>query len=184
MPADDRCEDRIGDSDEASMKRFRSSSESKAIRIGLVSDTHALVRPELFDCFREVDLILHAGDVGDESVLIQLEVLAPVVAVRGNSDSLGMVGLAETETILVAGHSIRLTHGHEMGVPGGATLLRRYPEEIIVFGHTHRPELVREKHRLAVNPGSAGPSQFGREVSAAVLILGGERPEVQFLSWG
>lgn len=154
------------------------------IRIGLVSDTHALVRPELFDYFREVDMILHAGDVGDESVLIQLEVLAPVVAVRGNCDGWRMGGLAETETVLVEGHSIRLTHGHEIGVPGGAALLRRYSEEIIVFGHTHRPELVREKQRLAVNPGSAGPGQFGRQVSAGILILGEIPPEVQFFSWG
>ena len=139
--------------------------------IGLISDTHGLVRADVHRALGGVELILHAGDVGGDEVLDELALIAPVLAVFGNTDPEGDPRLSQTLVHAVGGVRVRVTHGHELGMPSVAALLARYPEEVIVFGHTHR-QLVREADgRLVVNPGAAGPRRFDVVPSVARLTI-------------
>ena len=138
--------------------------------IGLVSDTHNLVRPEIFSALDGVELILHAGDVGGRSVIDELSAIAPVRAVYGNTDIPGEPGLQAHLALVIDGLSIHVSHGHEVG--GGPTaekLLSRYTADIIVFGHTHQPLVERSGRRLVINPGAAGPRRFKLQPSVARL---------------
>src|SRR5689334_10788132 len=120
--------------------------------VGLVSDTHGLVRPEIFAALQGVELILHAGDVGGQSVIDELSALAPVRAVFGNTDPPGQPGLKAFLKPDLEGVSIHVSHGHELGSPTSERLLARYTEDVIVFGHTHKPLIERFASRLVVNP--------------------------------
>jgi uncharacterized protein len=135
--------------------------------IGLVSDTHGLVRPEIFTALDGVELILHAGDVGGRSVLDELEAIAPVRAVYGNTDMPGEPGLNHSVLLYLEGLSIHVSHGHELGSPTPERLLARYEADVIVFGHTHKPLIERAGPRLVVNPGAAGPKRFNLKPSVA-----------------
>ena len=136
--------------------------------VGLVSDTHSLIRPEVLTALAGVDLILHAGDVGGRDVLIELGAIAPVQAVYGNTDGPGEPGLRARLALEIEGLSIHVSHGHELGVsPTPEKLLARYDADIIVFGHTHKPLIERAGHRLVVNPGAAGPRRFSLKPSVA-----------------
>ena len=142
------------------------------MRIGLVSDTHKLVRPEIFPALEGVELILHAGDVGGRSVIDELSAIAPVRAVYGNTDMPGEPGLQANLALVIDGLSIHVSHGHEVG--GGPTaerLLSRYTADIIVFGHTHQPLVERSGRRLVINPGAAGPRRFKLQPSVALLTV-------------
>src|SRR3954468_24088710 len=105
--------------------------------VGLIADTHGLVRPEVFDALRGVDLILHAGDVGGRRVLDELGAIAPVRAVFGNTDTPGDPDLESAIDLIVDDVSIHVSHGHELGSPTPARLLERYTSDVIVYGHTH-----------------------------------------------
>jgi hypothetical protein len=131
----------------------------KAGRIGLISDTHGLLRPDVFTVFEGVDLILHAGDVGPEAILDDLRVIAPVRAVRGNTDAPGIPGLPESIELEINGLRVHVSHGHEVGATPDR-LLATYDTDIIVYGHTHRELITRAIGRLVVNPGAAGPRRF------------------------
>jgi putative phosphoesterase len=135
--------------------------------VGLVSDTHGLVRPELFDALRGVALILHAGDVGGQAILDELSVIAPVQAVYGNADAPGNPNLRSHLSLEVEGLSVHLSHGHEVGSPSPEILLGRYGADVIVFGHTHKPLVERSGTRLVINPGAAGPRRFSLKPSVA-----------------
>jgi putative phosphoesterase len=137
--------------------------------LGLVSDTHGLIRPELFTALAGVDLILHAGDVGGDSVLDELSAISPVRAVFGNTDAPGQPGLKAFQQLDVEGVSIHVSHGHEVGSPTAEKLLARYTADVIVFGHTHRPLIERSGTRLVVNPGAAGPRRFDLKPSVAKM---------------
>jgi len=139
------------------------------VLIGLVSDTHGLVRPEIFEALAGVDVILHAGDVGGSGVLDEIRVIAPVYAVYGNTDAPGS-GLPEAVDLDLDGFSIHVSHGHELGSPTPEKLLARYPADVIVFGHTHKP-LVERARRLVVNPGAAGPRRFNLQPSVARMTI-------------
>jgi putative phosphoesterase len=150
--------------------------------VGLVSDTHGLVRPEIFEALRGVALILHAGDVGGLGILDQLRVIAPVRAVYGNTDSPGEPGLEARLRLEVEGRSIHVSHGHELG--GGPTaekLLARYTADIIVYGHTHKPLVERAGTRLVVNPGAAGPRRFKLQPSVARMMVNAARVDVEIV---
>ena len=150
--------------------------------VGLVSDTHSLVRPELFDALKGVDLILHAGDVGGNAVLVELGAIAPVQAVYGNTDGPGDPHLRARLLIDVDGLSIHVSHGHELGVPPTPEkLLARYAADIIVFGHTHKPLIERAGSRLVVNPGAAGPRRFSLKPSVARMRVEQGRAEVEIV---
>ena len=141
--------------------------------IGLISDTHGLVRPEVFSALAGVELILHAGDVGGRPVLDELAVIAPVRAVFGNTDVAGEPGLDDRIEMTVGGRTIHVSHGHELGAPTPSRLLARYRADILVYGHTHKPLVERAGPRLVINPGAAGPRRFNLKPSVARLTIAG-----------
>jgi uncharacterized protein len=151
-----------------------------AIIIGLVSDTHGLIRDGLFEALSGVSQILHAGDVGGRPVLDALSVIAPILAVYGNVDPLDGF-LPASIDIEAGGLSVHISHGHELGSPAPARLLARYSADIIVFGHTHRPLVHREGNRLVVNPGAAGPRRFDIQPSVGILRIANGKAEVDIV---
>jgi putative phosphoesterase len=149
--------------------------------IGLISDTHGLLRPEILTALAGVDFILHAGDVGGNDILDELETLAPVQAVYGNTDDPGnprLLGRIERE---VDGLLIHVSHGHEVGSPNASRLLARYKADVIVYGHTHRQRVEREGGVIIVNPGAAGPRRFNLLPSVAILRIEGGRADVSLV---
>jgi len=150
--------------------------------IGLVSDTHGLVRPGVHQALAGVELILHAGDVGGDDVLDELALIAPVLAVFGNTDVPGDPRLAAESVHEVDGLRIHVSHGHELGSPTPARLLERYPHDVLVYGHTHRQLVARADDRLVVNPGAAGPRRFDLQPSVARLTIEGGRAEVEIVA--
>lgn len=145
--------------------------EPDRITIGLISDTHGLLRASVHDAFRGVGLILHAGDVGGDEILAELRLIAPVHAVRGNTDAIDDPQLAEEFVLEVGGLDIHMSHGHEAGSPTPAKLLALYPHQILVYGHTHRQLVSRVDGRLVINPGAAGPRRFDLTPSVARLTV-------------
>jgi len=144
------------------------------VRLGVIADTHGLLRPEVFDVFGEVDHILHGGDVGRPEILTELEVLAPVTAVFGNTDGPDLRGrLPQVATVRLDGFDIMVTHGDQLGSPTPTALHAAFPDaEIIVYGHTHEPRLELVDRTVTVlNPGSAGPRRFRLPVSVGILEL-------------
>lgn len=139
--------------------------------IGLVSDTHGMVRRALFEALRDVELILHAGDVGADDVLHELETIAPVKAVSGNTDLPGNPRLSQELRLDVDGISIHVSHGHELGSPTPAKLLAAYPQQVLVYGHTHRQLIHQDGERLVINPGAAGAKRFDLQPSVALLTI-------------
>jgi len=144
------------------------------VRIGVIADTHGLLRPEVLDVFSQVDHILHGGDVGPLELLGELGAIAPVTAVYGNTDPrpvrhrLGQVARVELD-----GFTIVVTHGDQFGSPTPERLQREFPDaEIIVYGHTHRPVLTLVDTVVTVmNPGGAGPRRFDLPPSVGLLEL-------------
>jgi putative phosphoesterase len=144
------------------------------VRLGVIADTHGLLRPEVFDAFEEVDHILHGGDVGRADILTELEVLAPVTAVFGNTDGPELRGrLPQVATVRLDGFDIVVTHGDQLGSPTPEVLHEAFPDaEIIVYGHTHQPRLELVDRTVTVmNPGSAGPRRFSLPVSVGIVEL-------------
>ena len=148
--------------------------------VGLISDTHGLVRPEVFTLLAGVELILHAGDVG-VGVLEELQAIAPVRAVAGNTDDPWDPRLARSLGLDIGGVSVHVSHGHELGSPKPEALLARYDARVLVYGHTHEALVHREGPRLAVNPGAAGPARFDVKPSVARMTVGNGRVEVEIL---
>jgi len=151
------------------------------VLIGLVSDTHGLVRPALHTVLAGVELILHAGDVGGDDVLDELELIAPVLAVYGNTDMPGDPRLVVAIDREFDGVTVHVSHGHEVGSPTPEKLLARYPAQVIVYGHTHRQLVSHAEGRLVVNPGAAGARRFRLEPSVGLLRLDGDRVDVEIV---
>jgi putative phosphoesterase len=149
--------------------------------IGLISDTHGLLRPEVFDAFQGVSHILHAGDVGGDEILDELATIAPVDAVTGNTDSPGDPRLVASLTFQVDDVRIFVTHGHELGSPTPKALLQRYAGDVIVYGHTHRQSIVRAGDRWVINPGAAGHRRFELLPSVARLSIDGSAISVELV---
>ncbi|MGH7646624.1 MAG: metallophosphoesterase family protein [Gemmatimonadaceae bacterium] len=145
--------------------------------IGLISDTHGLVRPAVHAALAGVSLILHAGDVGDD-VLDELALIAPVEAVYGNTDPTDDPRLARELVRDVSGVRIHVSHGHELGQPRPDALAARYAGDVLVYGHTHRALITRLDTRLVVNPGAAGPRRFNLLPSVARLTIAHGAAEV------
>lgn len=144
------------------------------MRLGVISDTHGLLRPEVFSVFEGVDHILHAGDVGPADLLTELEALAPVTAVYGNTDDWDLrERLPLVAQIELDGFRIVVTHGHQLGSPTPEKLHAAFPDaEILVFGHTHRPLLTSVDVVVTVmNPGGAGPRRFDLPPSVGIMEL-------------
>ena len=144
------------------------------MRLGVIADTHGLLRPEVFQAFAEVDHILHAGDVGPFDLLTELESLAPVTAVYGNTDRDEVRDrLPQVAAIELEGFDIVVTHGDQLGSPTPENLNSAFPEaQIIVYGHTHRPLLtIVDVVVTVMNPGGAGHRRFGLPPSVVILEL-------------
>jgi uncharacterized protein len=148
--------------------------------IGLIADTHGLMRPGVSSALEGVELIIHAGDVG-EGILEELAQIAPVKAVRGNMDPAGDPDLPLSLVLEVGGLSIHVSHGNELGVPTPARLLAAYDQDVLIYGHTHRQIVAREGYRLVVNPGSAGARRFNLLPSIARLTIVDGFAEVELI---
>jgi uncharacterized protein len=149
------------------------SSESPSIQIppplelGIISDTHGQLRPQLFHLLDGVDHILHAGDLGPLDLLVELETLAPVTIVPGNTDGFDLRDKVPlVQRLRLGGLETVVTHGHQFGSPDPAQLSQAFPQaDLIVFGHTHQPLLEERNGTWFVNPGSCGPRRFQLPVS-------------------
>lgn len=146
-------------------------SASRSHVVGLISDTHGLLRPEVHEALAGVEVILHAGDVGGDDVLIELEAIAPVHAVYGNTDPPGDPRLAASLEETLGGVRVHVSHGHEVGAPTPDKLLATYDADVIVYGHTHKPLVVNAGGRWVVNPGAAGPRRFDLVPSVARMTI-------------
>lgn len=138
----------------------------EALTVGVVSDTHGLLRPEVTKAFEGVDLILHAGDMGKEDIVPRLKAEAPVKAVRGNVDR-GTWALAYplTEALELGGLSLYMFHGHlEQDLDLDVF-------DVVISGHSHVPVNEKRGQTLYLNPGSAGPKRFHLPVSYAILTI-------------
>ena len=140
------------------------------IRIGLISDTHGLLRPEALDVLRGSDFIVHAGDIG-EGILEALSTIAPVTAVRGNNDRAPWAErIAETEWLRFGEVMLHVLHDlADLSIDPAAAGV-----DVVVTGHSHRPKIERRSGVLYVNPGSAGPVRFSLPVSLALLQISGK----------
>ena len=156
--------------------------ERSRYSIGLISDTHGLLRADVFAALAGVDLILHAGDVGGDDILDELSAIAPVHAVYGNTDPVGQPRLADRIDRDMGGVSIHVSHGHELGAPTPERLLAAYSSDVIVYGHTHRGLISRHDRRLVVNPGAAGPRRFHLLPSVALLRVHEGRADAELIS--
>ena len=144
------------------------------MRLGIISDTHGKLPPEVFEVFEGVDHIFHAGDVGSEDILTDLEALAPVTAVYGNTDGGALRSrLPKFASLRLDGFDIVGAHGDQCGTPTPEALHQAFPEgEILIFGHTHQP-LVETVDLVvtAMNPGSAGAPRYDLPPSVGIMEL-------------
>lgn len=145
--------------------------------IGVISDTHGLLRPEAVAALQGVERILHAGDIEDPNTLEELSAIAPVTAVRGNCDGGPLAHLPLTEALELEGVNIFMIH-----------ILddldfnpQRAGFQVVIFGHSHQPRVQETAGVLYLNPGSAGPRRFKLPVSLALLRLRNGRPEAEIV---
>lgn len=157
----------------------------RATVIGLISDTHGLVRPEVFEALQGVSQILHAGDVGPAEVLAELGAIAPIRAVFGNTDAPGRADLAQVIEEVIDGVRIVVTHGHQLGSPTPPKLVGAYPKaDVIVYGHTHQQLITKAARRIVVNPGAAGPRRFKLQPCVAKLYIWQGKADVELIPLG
>jgi uncharacterized protein len=149
--------------------------------IGVISDTHGLLRPEAVAALRGSDHILHAGDVGDEQILEELQKLAPITAIRGNIDRSGPCAqLPAVEMVELGGRSIYMVHDrNELDLNPEAAGI-----SAVVSGHSHHPGIEWSKGVLFFNPGSAGPRRFSLPVSLGFFEIRGGEIEPRLLTLG
>ncbi len=152
------------------------------MKLGIISDTHGLLRPEVAPALKGVDHILHLGDVGKSSILDELAKIAPVTAIRGNVDIDGPCAeLPETEVFLAEGHYIYMLHDLKaLHLDPAAAKFAA-----VLSGHTHVPNFHTKKGVLYFNPGSCGPRRFELPVALGLLKIdkaGALRPEIVTLN--
>jgi hypothetical protein len=147
-------------------------------RIGVISDTHGLLRPEALRALAGADLIVHAGDVGGPEVLAALREVAPVVAVRGNNDrGAWATSLAETEVVETDGRTLYVLHDlKELDLDPRAAGF-----DAVIAGHSHQPRIERRGGVLYLNPGSAGPRRFRLPIALAWLDVDASRVDAEIV---
>ena len=147
--------------------------------LGVISDTHGLVRPEALAALAGVERIVHAGDIGGPEVLEALERVAPVTAVRGNNDRGGWAKkIPETEVVEIGGVSLYLLHDlHELDLEPRAAGFAA-----VITGHSHQPKLDERDGVLYLNPGSAGPRRFKLPISLAKLTVAKKRVSAELVT--
>ncbi|MGQ7846429.1 metallophosphoesterase family protein [Granulosicoccus sp. 3-233] len=138
------------------------------IRVGVISDTHGLLRPEALDALQGVEHIIHAGDIGKGDIIEALSAIAPVTAVHGNIDKGEIRSLYPHDAVLpIAGHHVYVLHIlDELKIDPAAAGF-----QVVVYGHSHKPAMERKADVLYLNPGSAGPRRFSLPVTCAVLCI-------------
>ncbi len=141
------------------------------IRIGLISDTHGLLRPQVHEVFAGVSRILHAGDVCSDTILMELGLIAPTQAVFGNCDDPFDPSLREALDLSIGGVRIHVQHGDELGRPKPAQVAAAYDADVCVYGHTHKQIVERVGQQLIVNPGAAGPRRFDLRPCVGILTI-------------
>jgi putative phosphoesterase len=148
------------------------------MRIGILSDTHGLLRPEVLPALKGVDRILHLGDVGKPSILKDLEQIAPVTAIRGNVDTHGPCSLLPaTEAIELAGCLIYIVHSlDDLDLNPQAAGIG-----VVLYGHSHKPSTDLRHGVLYLNPGSAGPRRFNLPITYALLRIENSQPQAEIL---
>jgi uncharacterized protein len=152
-------------------------ASGKAV-VGVIADTHGLLRPEAVAALASVDLIVHAGDIGSAAILAELGAIAPIVAVRGNNDrDAWAASIPEIVTTEVAGSRLYLIHDLKMLAGDPADL----GVDVIISGHSHRPSVERRPGVLLLNPGSAGPRRFSLPIAVARLTLGPAGPRAEIV---
>ena len=146
--------------------------------IGVISDTHGLVRPQAIEALAGVDLILHAGDIGNQQVLDTLNEIAPVVAVRGNNDKGEWAqSLADWEVVEIGAVSIYMLHDlKEIDISPTADLF-----QVVVSGHSHKPAVEERRGVIYLNPGSAGPRRFTLPVCLAHLHILDDKVDAEII---
>ena len=151
------------------------------MRIGLISDTHGLLRPEVLDFLAGSDHIVHGGDVCDPAVLEALRAVAPVTAVRGNNDRGAWAAeLRESELVRLDDVFVYAIHDlAELDIEPRAAGV-----QVVVSGHSHRPSVEERDGVLYVNPGSAGPRRFRLPISAGELAVAGDRVSARIVTFG
>lgn len=149
------------------------------MRVGVISDTHGLLRPEALQALQGAEHILHAGDVGDPQILTALAKIAPMTAIRGNIDEGGTCGhLPATELIELGGRSIYMLHDvKKLDLNPEAAAIAA-----VIFGHSHKPTVERRRGVLFLNPGSAGPRRFELPVSIAWLHIEPDQLDAQIVT--
>jgi putative phosphoesterase len=152
------------------MKQCKLTSPRARQVIGVISDTHGLLRPQALGALAGVDLIIHAGDIGKPEVLSELKKIAPVAAIRGNNDSGDWARrLPEVRNVKVGQHRFYLIHNiHELDFDPAARRFR-----VVVSGHSHKPGIVEKDGVLFVNPGSPGPRRFKLPVALGKIWVDG-----------
>jgi putative phosphoesterase len=148
------------------------------IRIGLISDTHGLLRPEALAALRGSDFIVHGGDIGEGAILETLATLAPVAAVRGNNDNAPWARRLQAAETLRFGE-ITLHAVHDLA--GLAIDPRAAGVDVVVSGHSHQPRIERRSGVLFVNPGSAGPVRFKLPVAVGILQITGREVDARIV---
>jgi len=148
------------------------------MRVGVISDTPGLLRPEALERLAGVEHILHAGDIGRAGIVERLAEIAPVTAIRGNVDTADWARVyPERVSVELSGHVVLMVHDRKAlgdgGVPGEVS--------VVVFGHSHKPSAGAEGSVLFLNPGSAGPQRFRLPVTLGVLDLGQAVPSARIV---
>ena len=153
---------------------------TRPTRVGRISDTHGLLRPEATAFLRGSDFIVHAGDIVDAAILDRLAAIAPVTAVRGNNDKgAWAMRLSETEVLEIDEVLIYVLHDlAALDVDPAAAGFR-----VVVSGHSHRPRITERDGVLYVNPGSAGPRRLNLPIAAAELTVAGDKVDARLVEF-
>jgi len=149
-----------------------------SLTVGVISDTHGLLRPEVLKTFQGVELILHAGDIGGDDILEELQAIAPVLAVRGNMDYGAWVSdIPASRAVKIGSKRFFLVHdpAHIDVDPAEGKF------HAVIFGHTHRPHVETQEGVLLLNPGSAGHRRKDYPISLAILKIQGDRMEAEVI---
>jgi putative phosphoesterase len=149
------------------------------MRIGLISDTHGLLRPEALDFLAGSDHIVHGGDIGSPEILERLAAIAPLTVVRGNNDTAAWAkSIPETARLELGGVGVYVIHDiKELDIDPGAAGVR-----VVVSGHSHKPARAQRGGVLYVNPGSAGRRRFSLPIAAGELLVGDGQVEVRLVT--
>jgi hypothetical protein len=146
------------------------------MRIGVISDTHGLLRPEVVRFLKTCDHIIHAGDIGSEEIVKELRAIAPLTIVRGNMDRESWDGgLSNVETPVIRQKAFCVVHN----IHSGDVSIEPGDFDVVIYGHSHKAEIERKNRTVFLNPGSAGTGHFGLHPSYAVIDIKGSTVKVE-----